>query len=204
MLDKKLRLWYNRSIGHNIVDFSKENKMASKNRKISDVNKPWSMDQKVDAVKTFVVMGGNIAQTGQVLGIPYQTIQHWMKTQWWKDLYDELKHEDNIVLSHRLQKIVSKTMDLVEDRLEKGDIFYDQKLGKMVRKEVSLRDAHDVMRTTFQMRDQIEKPAAVVLEESSVADKLTQLAKQFEQFATAQKQKPPVEVTDVVYITEEK
>jgi transposase-like protein len=181
----------------------KESNKKIRVRKASDSQQCWGDDQKIDAVKAYVTLGGNVAHTSLALQIPPQTLRNWTKTQWWKDLYEEIKHEDNIVMSHRLQKIVSRSMDLVEDRLEKGDFFYDQKTGKVVRKEISLRDAHEVMRTSAQMRDNIEKPQAAVLEESSVVDKLSQLAKQFEQFATAQKNKPPVEVTDVVYITEE-
>jgi len=150
------------------------------------------------------VLGGNATQTAIALQIPAETLRVWTKTQWWKDLYEEIKQEENIELSHKLQKIVARSLALVEDRLEKGDFFYDQKTGKVVRKEVSLRDAHEVMKSSFQMKESIEKPQATQMEESSVSDKLTALAKQFEQFAVAQKEKTPINVTDVMFIEESK
>ena len=146
------------------------------------------------------MLGGNINQTAIALQIPPETVRRWTKSAWWKELYDEVKQEDNIVLSHKLQKIVARSLALVEDRLEKGDFFYDQKTGQVVRKEVSLRDAHEVMKSSFQMRESIEKPQAAEVEEGSINDKLAALAKQFEQFAVAQKEKPPVNVTDVMFI----
>jgi transposase-like protein len=169
-------------------------------RKPSDFQKSWGDKQKIEAVNTYVVLGGNIAQTATALQIPASTIRLWTKTQWWKDLYEEVKQEENIELSHKLQKIVARSLALVEDRLEKGDFFYDQKTGQVVRKEVSLRDAHEVMKSSFQMRESIEKPQAAEMEEGSISDKLTALAKQFEQFAVAQKEKAPINVTDVVFL----
>ena len=173
-------------------------------RKINESSKSWGDKQKLEAVNTFVVLGGNINQTAIALQIPPETVRRWTKSAWWKELYDEVKQEDNIQLSHKLQNIVARSLALVEDRLEKGDFFYDQKTGKVVRKEVSLRDAHEVMKSSFQMRESIEKPQAAEVEEGSINDKLAALAKQFEQFAVAQKEKPPVNVTDVMFIKDSK
>ena len=169
-------------------------------RKIDASRKRWGDQQKIEAVSTYVVLGGNATQTAIALQIPAETLRIWTKTQWWKDLYDEIKQQENIELSHKLQKIVTRSLALVEDRLENGDFFYDQKTGKVVRKEVSLRDAHEVMKSSFMMKESIEKPQAVAMEESSVNDKLAALAKQFEQFAVAQKEKAPINVTDVVFV----
>lgn len=160
----------------------------------------WGDKQKIEAVSTYIVLGGNALQTAIALQIPAETLRTWTKTQWWKEIYDEMKQEENIELSHKLQKIVARSLALVEDRLEKGDFFYDQKTGQVVRKEVSLRDAHEVMKSSFQMRESIEKPQAAEVEEGSVNDKLAALAKQFEQFAVAQKTKAPVNVTDVIFL----
>lgn len=169
-------------------------------RKVDASRKRWGDQQKIEAVSTYVVLGGNATQTAIALQIPAETLRIWTKTQWWKDLYDEIKQQENIELSHKLQKIVTRSLALVEDRLENGDFFYDQKTGKVVRKEVSLRDAHEVMKSSFNMKESIEKPQTVALEENSINDKLAALAKQFEQFAVAQKEKPTINVTDVVFV----
>jgi transposase-like protein len=208
-LDKYFYLCYNRCIAQISLQFSKEVPLLSdkkiSNKKVPvrrpvDSQKRWGDKQKLEAVSTYVVLGGNATQTAIALQIPAETLRQWTKTTWWKDLYDEVKQEENIELSHKLQKIVARSLALVEDRLEKGDFFYDQKTGQVVRKEVSLRDAHEVMKSSFQMRESIEKPQAAEMEEGSISDKLSQLAKQFEQFAVAQKEKAPINVTDVMFI----
>jgi hypothetical protein len=187
-------------IGEIVLSDKKTNPKKMPVRKPLESQKCWGDKQKIEAVNTYVILGGNAMQTAAALQIPQETLRKWTKTTWWKELYDEVKQEDNIVLSHKLQNIVARSLALVEDRLEKGDFFYDQKTGKVVRKEVSLRDAHEVMKSSFQMRENIEKPDAPKLEEGSVNDKLAALAKQFEQFAVAQKTKAPVNVTDVVFL----
>lgn len=171
-------------------------------RKLKDAEKPWGDQQKMEAVEAYIMLGGNIMQTAIALQISRPTVQRWTKTEWWKELYDEVKQQDNIVLSLRLQKIVARSLDLVEDRLEKGDIFYDQKQGRVVRKEVSLRDAHQVFKDSFLVKEQIERPNTVALDTESIGDKLANLALQFEKLTESQKAKPKVEVTDVIYIEE--
>ena len=161
----------------------------------------WSDEQKIDAVKTFVLLNGNANQAAIVCGIPQQTLQKWTKMQWWKDLLDEFKAEDNLNISMRLQKVLSKSLALMEDRLENGDVFYDQKQGKAVRKDVSLRDAQAVMRDSFIIKEQIEKPQ-VVLDSQSISDKLTELANKFAELAS--NKKPSVTVTDVIFAEEKK
>ena len=171
-------------------------------RKLNDAEKHWGDKQKMEAVEAYIMLGGKMKETSIAMGIPKETLIRWSKTEWWKEIYDEVKQQDNIVLSLRLQKIVARSLDLVEDRLEKGDIFYDQKLGQIVRKDVGLRDAHQIFKDSFLVKEQIEKPQTVQLDGESVSDKLAALALQFERLADAQKQKPKVEVTDVVYVEE--
>ena len=100
-------------------------------RKPTDVQKSWGDKQKLEAVNTYVVLGGNAYQTAIALQIPQETLRKWTKTTWWKELYDEVKQEDNIVLSHKLQNIVARSLALVEDRLEKGDFFTTKKQGRL-------------------------------------------------------------------------
>jgi hypothetical protein len=158
---------------------------------------------KTEAVEAFIMLGGNMKATAIALGMHRSTLIRWSKTEWWKNIYDDVKQQDNIVLSLRLQKIVARSLDLVEDRLEKGDFFYDQKTGQVVRKEVSLRDAHAVFKDSFIVKESIEKPQTALTDQSSIGDKLLELAKQFETFASQQKAKPKVEVTDVIFLEEQ-
>ena len=101
---------------------------------------------------------------------------------------------------------MSRSLDIVEDRMEKGDIFYDQKKGEMARKDVGIRDAHSIFKDSFLVKEAIEKPNMVQVDQESVSDKLNALASQFEQFAKVNKNKKPevIQVTDVVFVEQKK
>lgn len=184
-----------------IMQDKKKNK-----RPLSAVNKSWGDKQKQECVEIYYMLGGKLKETAAATGIPFETIRTWTKSEWWKELYDEIKQTDNIVLSHRLQKIMSRSLDIVEDRMEKGDIFYDQKKGEMVRKDVGIRDAHSIFKDSFLVKEAIEKPNMVQVDQESVSDKLNALASQFEQFAKVNKNKKPevIQVTDVVFVEQKK
>jgi hypothetical protein len=146
----------------------------------------WSDSQKLETVKTYL-MTGNIAMTARILKIPDDTVRRWVKTTWWAEIVDELRSQDELVLSARLQKIVHKSLDVVEDRLEKGDYVYDQKSGKMRRKPMSGRDAHKIMMDSHSKRDLVLDRAAPQVSDEQVADKLLKLAERFAELAGVKK-----------------
>jgi len=156
----------------------------------------WSDGQKLEAVQTYILLGGNQRQTAHVLGIPINTMQLWRKTEWWHDLESEIKQQENLTLSVRLKKIVDKSLMLVEDRLENGDFIYDQKTGQLKRKPVILKDAHQVAIQMIDKRDKLDVTRVYTVDQENIQEKLTKLAKAFEEFAGKPK---TIEVTDVVF-----
>lgn len=146
----------------------------------------WSDSQKLETVKTYL-MTGNIAMTARILKIPDDTVRRWVKTTWWREIVDELRSQDELVLSARLQKIVNKSLDVVEDRLEKGDYVYDQKSGEMRRKPMNGRDAHKIMMDSHSKRDLVLDRAQPQVSDEQVADKLLKLAERFAELAGQKK-----------------
>lgn len=172
---------------------------ANKRRAAAAVNTRWSDSQKIEAVTTYMMLG-SVSLTAATLQIPRNTLKMWKLTEWWKDLERELRTQDDLQLSKRLQNIVSKSMSTIEDRLEHGDFIYDVKSGTMQRKPVSMKDAHVVARDLQERRDVLVDRH---MGETSVAtDKiertLANLAEQFAKIANQHKQPTPVEVTDVI------
>lgn len=138
----------------------------------------WSDNQKLECVKTYL-MTGNLAMTARILKVPEPTLRRWAASTWWVEIVDDLRTQDELQLSTRLQKIVSKTLDVIEDRLEHGDYVYDQKTGAMRRKPVALRDAHKVGLDLDAKRDLILQRQAPRASEEQIDDKLLKLAKSF-------------------------
>lgn len=165
----------------------------------ADTNKHWSDSQKVELVTTWLVLG-NLKLAAGSLKIPYQTAKVWKSTEWWKQIERELMVQEDLTLSNRLKKIVNKSYDVIEDRMEHGDFVYDQKTGEMRRKPVAMRDAHRVGLELQERRDELVHRH--VQGESISADKiektLADLAEQFAKIANSVNTKAPVQVTDVL------
>lgn len=146
----------------------------------------WSDSQKLEAVKTHLMLG-HLGMTAAMLKIPEETVRRWSKTAWWHSIADDLRQQDELMLSSRLKRIVEKSLDVVEDRLDNGDFVYDQKTGQMRRKQVNMRDAHKVALDMSQKREAILNNNAPRASEEQVADKLIKLAERFAELAGAKK-----------------
>lgn len=142
----------------------------------------YTEKQRLEAVQTYAVTG-NMALTGAMLKIDVGTLHGWKRQPWWKEFEDNLRLEDNIEISGRLRKIMSKTLDVVEDRLENGDYVYDQKSGSMRRKPVSMRDAAKVFSDSTTERQTLLDKTSSSESVEAVGDKLLKLADKFAMLA---------------------
>lgn len=154
--------------------------------------------QKFEAVQLYLMLGGSVAKTAGALKIPEQTVWTWKKTDWWHEYENQIRREENLALSARLQRAIGKSMEVLEDRLEHGDWIYDQKTGKMVRKPVSLKDAQKTVNDFIDKREKLVETQQLTIAAEQIEDKLAKLANAF-----ANLSKPQVTVTDVVFSTEE-
>ncbi len=191
-------------------DIEKEkDKARSKNRAIdAGSNFRWSDAQKLEAVKTMMVLG-NLALTSRLLGIPEITIRVWKATAWWKELSEELRLQERIELSASLKKIVKAAHVQVEDRLVNGDVILNQKTGKLVRKPVNLRDAAAVAVQMLNQVDMVEKGTKEADTPEQDSNKLDKLAERFAEFATQHLEKKmdnkrTVQMADIVDVEESK
>jgi hypothetical protein len=155
----------------------------------------------MEAVQTYMILG-SLKLVAGALKIPFDTLKVWKASEWWKTLETDLRAQDDLQLGARLKKIINRSYDVVEDRLENGDFVYDQKSGKMRRKPVNMKDAHKVAVDLMDKRDMLIERH--VSGESVTADKIEKtLANLAENFAKIANQinetKRPVEVTDVLF-----
>lgn len=170
------------------------NKTVQVRRKPEDKHAHYTEQQKLEAVKLWMVVGSNVT-VAAALGIQIDTFKRWKAQKWWKDAVEDLKHENSIRLSSRLRKIAEKSFELVEDRLENGDYIYDQKTGEMRRKPMLGKDVARIATDFVDKAIKIDsKPRE---EEQVVLGRLEDLAKRFEELA---QKKQPIQVTDVITV----
>lgn len=160
----------------------------------------FSDSQKIEAVTTYLALG-NLVTTSAVLKIKECTLRLWKSKDWWKEIEQELRLQDDLILSNRLQRLINKSFDNVADRLEHGDFIYDQKTGQLVRKPVAMKDAHKVGVDLIDKREFLINKLPTSVGAEAIEDKLLKLAEKFAQIASSVK--PPVEVTDVIYVDPE-
>lgn len=158
---------------------------------------------KVEVVKTFIALGGNLQLTAASCGIPHRTLQNWKATTWWKNLVSELKKAEKLELSAKTKTIIERSMMLLADRLENGDAFFNQKTGEVQRKPVSAKDLHTIAKDMMDRKLILDKAFEEKIVETSEGNKLAALAERFAKLAEATlENKPKIEVTDVVFAEE--
>ena len=155
----------------------------------------YSDDEKLEAVKMWLMLG-SMPLTAAALNIPFDTIKTWRYSKWWGEVVQELKTESSIQLSNKLQKIVDKSLEVIQDRLEHGDYFYDQKTGELVRRPVAMRDALNAANGFLERKMQIEKKPDEKVQQQ-VQDRLASLADAFSQMARKTRK---IEVMDAIQI----
>lgn len=167
-------------------------------RSVGRKNGHWSDSQKVEAVTTYMILG-SLKLVAGALKIPFDTLKTWKKTEWWKEIEMDLRVQEDLQVSQRLKRICEKTFDVVEDRLEHGDFFLDNR-GNLHRKPVSMKDAHKVAMDLGARRDKLvdRHIAGESVSTDKIETKLADLAKEFARIASQVTTKP-VEVTDVIF-----
>ena len=131
---------------------------------------------------------GNTSVVAHQTGIARATLVAWQKTDWWKQLQEDLIAQSRAELSGNLKKLVDKAQQEVEDRLSNGDWVFDQKAGQMVRKpvnaDVANRILQDSIRGTLEVQKLQSKEERKESEEKA-ADRLLRLAREFAKFANS-------------------
>lgn len=157
----------------------------------------WDEKTKIETVKAYIALGTCPAASA-VTGVKPELIRSWKTQQWWKDLEAEMRTGEEIKLSARLKKFVNLSLEKLEDRLENGDWIYDQKSGKLMRRELPARELHK-MTTDFIDKSRVidGKPTSRTENVHRVEDQLKLLANRFAEFAHMGKKK--TEAIDVEY-----
>ncbi len=172
---------------------------SSKNRAVGAVRKRWSDRQKIEACTTYFMLGGNLSLTSNKLKIPYETLITWRKSEWWKELEDDIRREDRLTLSTKLRNLMDASLVLVQDRLENGDWIYDQKAGELRRKPVSMKDAGKLAMDAANLRTKMDIQENHTVAAEHIEDKLNKLAKAFSDLANGKKlETGPVEDIEFV------
>jgi hypothetical protein len=169
-----------------LTDNAREKKSKRVKKKPMDAvgNFRYSDAQKVEAVSSWLALG-NLALTSRLLGIPEITLRVWKTSEWWKNLVEEMRMQEKIVLSARMKSLVEASQTIVAQRLETGDPILNQKTGEIIYKPVSMKDAHKVAVDLIDRKKELDK---LTVDDGPTEarddDKLEKLAERFAEMAT--------------------
>ena len=163
----------------------------------------WSEKKKYECVCLWA-SGMSLKEVSLQTNTPYATVRQWRTCKWWEDIHKDIKSEDSQKLDAKLTKILDKTLESIMDRLENGEFVYDQKSGKLKRTPIKLRDATTAMNSVLDKRQLIRKEPTKIVESSSTAIQLQNLAAQFAAFVNKPKEEKLVDqYIDEVTVTQD-
>ena len=147
----------------------------------------WSTKQKYQAVVVYK-MCGSLKATAQSTGIPYPTIRKWHIEDWWKEVESDIVNQSRTKISVSLQKIVDKALSIVQDRLENGDFFFDQKAQTLIRRPLSGNSANQILKDSvdkYVLLEKLKNEEKQIETKEKFEDRLIQLSTEFKKFANS-------------------
>lgn len=144
----------------------------------------WPKEKKLQAVTQYLALG-NMRLVAATTGVDYGILRQWKMQPWWKEYETEIRSTENLALDSDLTKIVNRSLEAVADRLENGEVFYDQKSGELRRKPVVMKDAAKVATDLLTKRELLRGNATARTESTVVPmeDQLKALANEFARMA---------------------
>lgn len=141
----------------------------------------WKEAKKIEAVTTYLSTG-NLTETARMLAIPIRTMESWKISDWWKELVAKIQAEDDQQLDTKTSKAINKALDNLMDRIENGEVIYDQKTGQLKRTPAKLRDLNTAFNNLLDKRQLLRNKPTKIVEQQSTAVALQNLANQFANF----------------------
>ena len=101
---------------------------------------------------------GNLSKIARETGIHYNTLRNWKKNEWWGEKEKEMRSAFRRPVLKKCEKLLMKTLDAIDDRLENGDeVAGNSKDGPWVQKvKVAARDLTRIVTDLSNRMDRLE------------------------------------------------
>lgn len=155
----------------------------------------WSPDQKEMAVAKYLILG-NLMEVQRQTQIPEITLRKWKHQDWWAEKEKELRRQANTELEGKLGKVLNKSLEQTMDRLENGDITFNQRTGKFERVPVKANVVNQINKTMLDKKFILQQiNAKSDNTEEAIADRLESLKKEFLSFAKRKSMENVIDIT---------
>lgn len=143
----------------------------------------WAEKKKLEVLGIYMATG-SLTMAASQANVPFETAKSWKSKDWWKEKVKEIQSEEYDKLDSKLTKALDKALEQVMDRIENGEYMYDPKTGKTKIMPAKLRDLNTAFNSLMDKRQLIRKQPTKIVEQSSTAVALQNLADQFQSFTT--------------------
>ncbi len=163
-----------------------DNKLRLRRDLSHEKHKRFPPEKKIEVVTKWMALG-NMRLVAELTGVSYQLCRMWKQMPWWADLVAEIKASKDMQTDTKLSKLVDKSLELVGDRLENGDIIWNKKTGEYDRIPISLSKANKVANDLLGQQLNLSKKKVVEQvgeRQKTVQDQIALLAQEFARFNT--------------------
>lgn len=161
-----------------------KNKGGRPKRHGHDKHKWYSEDDRIRAATTYAMVG-NAARVAEITGIPSERVRRWKTEPWWHDVINRIRFENDDELDAKFTRIIDKTTEIINDRLENGDYIMVPKTGEIIKKPVGAKESAIITSIMVDKRTLLRDKATKVYESDTVMDNLKKLADEFQKFYKA-------------------
>ena len=141
----------------------------------------WKESKRIEAITTYLSTG-NLTETGRMTGVPLKTLEQWKKSDWWKEMEKRIRSDEDQQMDAKLTKIIDKTLEKLVDSIENGEHIYDQRTGQVKRMPAKMRDLNNAFNTILDKRQLIRRQPTKIIEQTTTAAQLQNLAESFAKF----------------------
>ena len=107
-----------------------------------------------------------------------------------------IRSDEDQQMDAKLTKIIDRTLEKLVDSIENGEHIYDQRTGQVKRMPAKMRDLNNAFNTILDKRQLIRKQPTKIIEQTTTAVQLQNLAESFAKFV----QKTIAEPEDMHFI----
>lgn len=141
----------------------------------------WKESKRIEAITTYLSTG-NLTETGRMTGVPLKTLEQWKKSDWWKEMEKRIRSDEDQQMDAKLTKIIDRTLEKLVDSIENGEHIYDQRTGQVKRMPAKMRDLNNAFNTILDKRQLIRRQPTKIVEQTTTAVQLQNLAESFAKF----------------------
>lgn len=141
---------------------------------------------KIEAATLWAVTR-DIKRVAEIMDIYPSVIRLWMKEPWWDNIISQVRKEKNEELDSKLSEVIHKTVEVIKDRVENGEVQVDRRTKEEFRVPLNTQAATRVLEVTFKERQLLRGEATTNVQSTSTDKKLEQLAEQFKTIANHRK-----------------